>query len=99
MTKTPRLQPVYASINTLLTIAGAERRLFFLALILGAGTFTFFGSLFAGLVMFLVLYLTARGITQADPQLLRIVLRSASAHARYDPGTLDCLTVTRRPHR
>ena len=69
------------------------------ALILGGATFTFFGSLFAGLVMFLVLYLTARGITQVDPQLLRIVLRSTSAHVRYDPGTLACFHVTRSPHR
>jgi type IV secretory pathway TrbD component len=99
MTKAPRLQPVYASVNKPLTIAGAERRLFFLALILGAGTFTFFGSLLAGLMMFVALYLAARGITQVDPQLLRIVLRSASAHVRYDPGTLDGLRVTRRSHR
>jgi type IV secretory pathway TrbD component len=90
---------VYASINKPLTIAGAERRLFFLALILGSGTFTFFGSLLAGVVMFLALYLTARGITQVDPQLLRILLRSASARVRYDPGTLDCVAVTRSPDR
>ena len=99
MTKTPRLQPVYASINKPLTIGGAERRLFFLALILGAGTFTFFGSLLAGLVMFVALYLTARGITQIDPQLLRIVLRSAHAHVRYDPAKLECLAVTRSARR
>jgi type IV secretory pathway TrbD component len=99
MTKTPRVQPVYVSINKPLTIGGAERRLFFLALILGAATFTFFGSLLAGLVMFLTLYVTARGITQVDPQLLRIVLRSASAHVRYDPAKLECLTVTRSRRR
>ena len=99
MTKTPRLQPVYVSINKPLTIGGAERRLFFVALMLGAGTFTFFGSLLAGLVMFLALYLTARWITQIDPQLLRIVLRSATARVRYDPATLEYLTVTRSPRR
>ena len=99
MTKPPRLQPVYVSINKPLTIGGAERRLFFLALILGAATFTCFGSLLAGLVMFLVLYLTARGITQVDPQLLRIVLRSASARVRYDSGTLAYVAVTRRLRR
>jgi type IV secretory pathway TrbD component len=95
MTKTPRLQPVYVSINKPLTIGGAERRLFFLALILGAATFTCFGSLLAGLVMFLALYLTARAIAQVDPQLLRIVLRSASARVRYDPAKLECFTITR----
>ena len=30
-----------------------------------------------------------------DPQLLRIVLRSASAHTRYDPAKLERLTITR----
>jgi type IV secretory pathway TrbD component len=99
MTKTPRMQPVYVAINKPLTIGGAERRLFFLALILGAATFTCFGSLLAGLVMFLALYLTARTMTQIDPQLLRIVLRSAGARVRYDPATLACLTVTRSPRR
>jgi type IV secretory pathway TrbD component len=95
MTKTPRLQPVYVSINKPLTIGGAERRLFFLALILGAATFTCFGSLLAGLVMFLALYLSARAIAEVDPQLLRIVLRSASARVRYDPAKLERLTITR----
>jgi type IV secretory pathway TrbD component len=99
MTKTPRVQPVYVSINKPLTMGGAERGLFLLALILGAATFTFFGSLLAGLVMFLALYLTARAVTQVDPQLLRIVLRSASARVRYDPATLADLTVTRSRRR
>jgi type IV secretory pathway TrbD component len=87
------MQPVYASMNRPLTIGGAERRLFLLALILGSATFTFFDSLFAGLLMFLALYLAARGITQADPQLLRIVLRSSKSRARYDPGTLEYVRV------
>src|ERR1700730_9665475 len=99
MTKTPRLQPVYVSLNAPLTIGGAERRLFFLALVLGAATFTFFASLLAGLVMFLALYLAARWTTQIDRQLLRIVLRSAGARVRYDPAKLDPLTVIRRSRR
>jgi type IV secretory pathway TrbD component len=99
MTKTPRVHPVYASINAPLTIGGAERRVFFLALVLGAGTFTFFGSLLAGLVMFLVLYLAARWMTQTDPQWLRIVLRSAAAPVRYDPAKLAAVLVVRSPRR
>jgi type IV secretory pathway TrbD component len=99
MPKTPRLQPVYVSLNAPLTIGGADRRLFFLALVLGAATFTLFGSLLAGLVMCLALYVAARWTTQTDPQLLRIVLRSASARARYDPAKLEPLTVTRGPGR
>ena len=97
MAKTPRLQPVYASLNAPLTIGGAERRLFFLALVLGAATFTFFGSLLAGLVMFLALYLAARWTTHTDPQLLRIVLRSAAARGRYDPAKLEPITVIWSP--
>ena len=96
MTKVPRLQPVYASINKPLTIGGADRRLFFVALVVGGATFTLFGSLLAGLLMFLALYLGARWVTQRDPQLLRIVLRSATARPRYDPGTFEYLTVQRK---
>ena len=96
MATPPRLQPVYASINRPLTIGGADRRLFFVALIVGGATFTLFGSLLGGLLMFLVLSLTARWVTQRDPQLLRIVLRSAMARPRYDPGKVSYLTVRRK---
>jgi type IV secretory pathway TrbD component len=96
MATSPRLQPVYASINRPLTIGSADRRLFFVALVVGGATFTLFGSLLAGLLMFLTLYLGARWVTQRDPQLLRIVLRSASARPRYDPGKVAYLTVRRR---
>ena len=95
----PRAQPVYSAINRPLTIGGAERRLFLLALILGSATFTLFGSLFAGLLMFGALYLTARWITQTDPQLPRIALQSSVAHVRYDPGTLEYFSVIRRPRQ
>ena len=95
MTKVPRLQPVYASINKPLTIGGADRRLFFMALVVGGATFTLFGSLLAGLLMCLALYLGTRWVTQRDPQLLRIVLRSARVRPRYDPGKFAYLTVQR----
>jgi type IV secretory pathway TrbD component len=99
MANTPHVHPTYVSMNRPLTIGGAERRLFFLALVVGAGTFTFFGRLLAGILMFLALYVAARWITQTDPQILRIVLRSASARVRYDAGTLNYLTVHRRARR
>src|SRR6266852_3532846 len=98
MTKVPRLQPVYASINKPLTIGGADRRLFFVALVVGGATFTLFGSLFGGLLMGLALYLSARWVTQRDPQLLRIVLRSATARPRYDPGKVSYVTVKSKGH-
>jgi type IV secretory pathway TrbD component len=88
MATPPRLQPVYASINRPLTIGGADRRLFFVALVIGGATFTLFGSLLAGIVMFLTLYTAARFVTARDPQLIRIVLRSGAARPRYDPAKL-----------
>ena len=96
MAKAPRLQPVYGSINRPLTIGGADRRLFFVALVVGGATFTLFGSLFGGVLMFLVMHAAARWTTQRDPQLLRIVLRSATARVRYDPAKVAPITVRRR---
>ena len=37
----------------------------------------------------------ARTADQIDPALLPIVLRSASAHARYDSAKLRCLTIVK----
>src|SRR6266446_4553519 len=86
MANNPTLHPVYKSINKPLTIWGAERRLFFLAMIMGAGTFNFFGSLVSGLMMFLALYFLARWATATDPQILRILLNSSKFRTQYDPG-------------
>ena len=96
---TPRLQPVYASINRPLTIGGADRRLCFVALVVGGATFTLFGSLVGGLLMGGALYLAARWVTQRDPQFLRIVLRSAAARPQYDPSKVAYLTVRRDGRR
>jgi len=86
MANDPSFHPVYKSINKPLTIWGAERRLFFMAMVMGAGTFNFFGSLMSGLMMFLALYLLARWATATDPQILRILLNSSKFPTRYDPG-------------
>lgn len=82
----PRFHPVYKSINKPLTIWGAERRLFFLALIMGGATFNFFGSLVSGLVMFLALYAFARWATATDIQMLRVLLNSSKFRTQYDPA-------------
>ena len=95
MPNQPKLNPVYRSINKPLTIWGAERRLFFLAMVIGAATFNFFGSLLSGLVMFLVLYLFARWATVTDPQVLRIVLNSSKFRLRYDPAKRAEFTLRR----
>ena len=99
MATPPRLHPVYSSINRPLTIGGAERRLFFVGVVAGGATFTLFGSLFGGLLMTVALYGGSRWVTQRDPELLRIVLRSATARRRYDPGKLAHITVRRRLQR
>ena len=80
------LHTVHRSINKPLTIWGAERRLFFVALVMGAVTFNFFASLTAGICMFMVLYFFARWSTANDPQLLRILLNSAKFRNQYDPA-------------
>ena len=82
----PNLHRVSKSVNQPLTIWGVERRLFFLAVIMGAATFNFFASLVSGLVMFGGLYGFARWATATDPQILRILLNSSKFQARYDPG-------------
>ena len=92
MPNEPRFHPVYKSINKSLTIWGVDRKLFFLALILGGATFNLFGNLLSGLVMFAALYLLARWATSIDPQILRIVFNSSRFQAQYDP-------VKRHPFR
>ena len=78
--------PVYRSLNKPLTIAGAERRLFFLAALVGAATFNYFGSLAGGLLMFTALWLAARWATRTDPQILKILFNAARFKTHYDPG-------------
>ena len=86
---------VFRSINKPLTIWGVERRLFFLALLIGAGTFNFFGSLIGGIFMFSALYLLARWTTKSDPQLLRILLNSSNFKTRYDPAKHEVFDIRR----
>jgi len=90
MTATPTRHPVYRSMNKPLAIWGAERRLFFLALVVGGATFNFFGGLVSGAVMFLALYLGARWVTMTDLQLPRVLLNSAALRVQYDPAKLAC---------
>ena len=86
MPNEPRFHPVYKSINKPLTIWGAERRLFFLALIMGGAAFNLFGSLLSGLAMFAALYLLARWATTTDPEILRILFSSSRFKTQYDPA-------------
>ena len=89
------MHPVYRSLNRLLTILGAERCLFLLALIMDGAAFNFCGSLLAGLVMFAALSVFARWATLADPQILRIFLNSLKFRSHYDPAKFESPSLTR----
>ena len=82
----PIFHPVYKALHRPLTICGVDRRLFFLALLLGAATFNLFYSFVAGLLMAAGLYGFALWATRRDPEMLRILLASSKAKRRYDPG-------------
>jgi type IV secretory pathway TrbD component len=86
---------VQRSLSRPLTILGAERKLFFFAMCLGAATFNLLGSLLGGIGIFLLLYLVARWATSTDPQILRLLLRAAKLRSQYDPMKLTHITVIR----
>ena len=81
-----RMNLVYKALNKPLTILGAERKLFFVALIMGAATFNLFGSLLGGLLIFGSLFLMAQWATRTDPQILRILFNSSKFRREYDPA-------------
>lgn len=80
----PTYRPVYKALHRPLTVCGVDRRLFFLALMMGAATFNLFYSFLAGLLMFAGLYAFAFWATKRDPQMLSILLSSSRVKARYD---------------
>ena len=87
--------PVFRSLNRPLTILGAERKLFFFALVLGACVFNLFSSLAGALAMFFALYVFARWATRTDPQILRFLLNSAKVRTQYDPMKFEPVVVRR----
>jgi type IV secretory pathway VirB3-like protein len=86
MADRPTYRPVYKALHRPLTICGVDRRLFFLALLLGAATFNLFYSFLTGLLVFAGLYGFALWSTKRDPEMLRILLASSQTRRRYDPG-------------
>jgi type IV secretory pathway TrbD component len=93
-----RINRVHRSLSRPLTILGAERKLFFFAMCLGAATFNLLNSLSGGLLMFLFLYFMARWATQTDPQILRLLLSAAKLRAQYDPMKFSPIVVRRDTH-
>lgn len=80
-----RINPVFRTLNRPLTILGAERKLFFFALMMGAGMFNLLKTFIGGILMFFALYMLARWATKTDPQILRFLLNSAKTRTHYDP--------------
>lgn len=81
----PACRVTFKALHRPLTIWGVDRRLFFLAMLMGAATFNLFYSFLAGLVMFASLYTFAWWATDRDPEMLRILLSSSKARRRFDP--------------
>lgn len=90
-----RINPVQRSLSRPLTILGAERKLFFFAMCLGAATFNLLGSLLGGLLIFLLLYFFARWATATDPQILKLLFHAAKLRREYDAGKLTPVRVVR----
>jgi type IV secretory pathway TrbD component len=90
-----RINSVQRSLSRPLTILGAERKLFFFAMCLGAGTFNLLNSLLGGVLIFFLLYFVARWATATDPQILKLLLQAAKLRQQYDPAKLSCIPVVR----
>ena len=97
MANSPVYRRVHKALHRPLTVCGVDRRLFFLALLMGAATFNLFYSFVAGLLMFAGLYGFAWWSTAKDPQMLQILLASSGARRRYDPGKHERFDVEAKP--
>jgi type IV secretory pathway TrbD component len=97
MSDRPTYRVVYKALHRPLTLCGVDRRLFLLALLLGAATFNLFFSFLAGLLMFAGLYGFALWTTRQDPAMLRILLASSRLRCRYDAGKHDRVDLVVRP--
>ncbi len=87
--------PVFRSLNRPLTILGAERKLFFFALVMGACVFNLLNSLAGAVEIFFALYLFARWATRTDPQILRFLLNSTKIRTQYDPMKFQPIAIRR----
>ena len=75
---------VFRAMNRPLTILGAERRLFFVALISGGAIFSLMHSLVGGVLLFVVGVIAAQRATKYDVEILRVLLNSTKFRRRYD---------------
>jgi type IV secretory pathway TrbD component len=84
-----RQNKVFKAMNRPLTVLGAERRLFFVALITGGAIFSMLHSLLGGIGFFIVGVIIARIVTKHDVEILRILFNSTKFRRRYDPIKAD----------
>jgi type IV secretory pathway TrbD component len=96
--QTRRTNPVFRSLNRPLTILGVERKLFFFALLMGAGVFNLMKTLLGGILMFCLLYFIGRWATRTDPMILRFLLNSGRTKTQYDPMKFSPVEVRRIDH-
>ena len=88
-----RVSPVFKAMNRPLTILGAERRLFFVALISGGAIFSLLHSLFGGIALFVIGVVIARRATKYDVEILKVLFNSGKFRRRYDPMKADEMEV------
>jgi type IV secretory pathway TrbD component len=91
-----RVNPVFKAMNRPLTILGAERRLFFVALISGGAIFSLLHSLIGGIGLFIAGLVMARIATKHDVEILRVLFNSSKFRRRYDPMKWEPAEVTVR---
>lgn len=94
-----RVNPVFKAMNRPLTVLGAERRLFFVALISGGCIFSLFHSLFGGIGLFVIGTVVARIATKHDIEILRVLFNSGKFRRRYDSMKDDTTKITIRSNR
>ena len=88
-----RVSPVFKAMNRPLTVLGAERRLFFVALISGGAIFSLLHSLFGGIALFVVGVVIARRATRYDVEILKVLFNSGKFRRRYDPIKADITAI------
>lgn len=93
-----RINTIYRALNSPLTLLGAERRLFFFALVMGAAVFNLLHTFIGGILIFVLLYWFARWATETDPQILRLMMNSAKARTQYDPMKFSPISIRRASH-
>ena len=79
--------------NRPLTALGAERRLFFVALISGGAVFSLLHSLLGGLGLFTVGVIIARIATKHDVEIMRVLFNSGKFRRRYDPMKQEAIEI------